>query len=82
MKLYHVPFALSVFLRDGSGVFHTYLTYARGTDLLAGTYNYLDLTPLGRQEDWEQPGGRSEGPLLHWVRHRDRYEDDVKASSA
>lgn len=44
---------LSVFLRDGESLFHTYSTYARGTDLLAGTYNYLDLTALGRQEDWE-----------------------------
>jgi predicted dithiol-disulfide oxidoreductase (DUF899 family) len=65
---------LSVFLRDGDGVFHTYSTYARGTDLLAGTYNYLDLTPLGRQEDWEEPPGRSDGPFMHWVRHHDRYE--------
>jgi predicted dithiol-disulfide oxidoreductase (DUF899 family) len=48
---------LSVFLRDGGSIFHTYSTYARGTDLLAGTYNYLDLTALGRQEDWEEPAG-------------------------
>jgi predicted dithiol-disulfide oxidoreductase (DUF899 family) len=39
----------SVFLRDGDGIFHTYSTYARGLDLLLGTFNYLDLTPLGRQ---------------------------------
>jgi predicted dithiol-disulfide oxidoreductase (DUF899 family) len=39
----------SVFLRDGVSVFHTYSSYARGGDLLLGTYNYLDLTPLGRQ---------------------------------
>lgn len=55
---------LSVFLRDRDRVFHTYSTYARGTDLLAGTYNYLDLTPMGRQEDWEEPGGRSNSPFL------------------
>jgi Predicted RNA polymerase sigma factor containing a TPR repeat domain len=48
---------------------HTYSTYARGTDLLVGTYNYLDLTPLGRQEDWEEPPGRSDSPFLAWVRH-------------
>ncbi|RCG33186.1 DUF899 domain-containing protein [Sphaerisporangium album] len=40
---------LSVFLRDGNRVFHTYSTYGRGPDLLLTTYNYLDLTPLGRQ---------------------------------
>jgi predicted dithiol-disulfide oxidoreductase (DUF899 family) len=41
--------ALSVFLRDGRDVFHTYSTYERGLDSLVNTYNYLDLTPLGRQ---------------------------------
>ncbi|GII67255.1 hypothetical protein Skr01_73400 [Sphaerisporangium krabiense] len=41
---------ISVFLRDGDRVFHTYSTYGRGPDLLLTTYNYLDLTPLGRQK--------------------------------
>ncbi|GAA2048417.1 DUF899 domain-containing protein [Catenulispora yoronensis] len=40
---------LSVFLRDGDQVFHTYSTYGRGCETLVGTYSYLDLTPLGRQ---------------------------------
>ena len=39
----------SVFLREGDRIFHTYSSYARGGDLLLGTFNYLDLTPLGRQ---------------------------------
>jgi predicted dithiol-disulfide oxidoreductase (DUF899 family) len=39
----------SVFLREGDRVYHTYSSYTRGGDLLIGTYNYLDLTPLGRQ---------------------------------
>lgn len=56
---------LSVFLRDGDNVFHTYSTYQRGLDLFLNTYNYLDLTPLGRQEDGE--------PAQGWVRHHDRY---------
>jgi predicted dithiol-disulfide oxidoreductase (DUF899 family) len=64
---------LSVFLRDGESIFHTYSTYARGCDLLVGTFNSLDLTPLGRQEDWEEPSGRSDGPFMHWVRRHDRY---------
>jgi predicted dithiol-disulfide oxidoreductase (DUF899 family) len=42
---------LSVFLRDGDDIFHTYSTYARGVDKLAFTRNFLDLTPLGRQQD-------------------------------
>nr|UYM33826.1 DUF899 domain-containing protein [Streptomyces sp.] len=57
---------LSVFLREGTRVFHTYSTYSRGTDLLVGTFNYLDLTPLGRQE---------EAGIMNWVRHHDDYQD-------
>ncbi|HEV8193202.1 MAG TPA: DUF899 family protein, partial [Ktedonobacterales bacterium] len=39
---------LSVFLRDGESILHSYSTSGRGVDILVGTYNYLDLTPLGR----------------------------------
>jgi predicted dithiol-disulfide oxidoreductase (DUF899 family) len=49
----------SVFLRDGDRVFHTYSTYARGTEQVGGTHYYLDMTALGRQEDWEEPKGRA-----------------------
>jgi predicted dithiol-disulfide oxidoreductase (DUF899 family) len=45
---------LSVFLRKGEHVLHSYSTSGRGVDILLGTYNYLDLTPMGRQEDWEE----------------------------
>jgi predicted dithiol-disulfide oxidoreductase (DUF899 family) len=54
---------LSCFLRDGGQVFHTYSTWARGTDILGSAYSLLDLTALGRQEDWEEPKGRA--PRLH-----------------
>lgn len=50
-------------------VYHTYSCYARGDELLLNTYNFLDLTPLGRNEN---------GPsfdLTDWVRHHDRYEE-------
>lgn len=57
-------FALSAFLREGQRVFHTYSTYARWANLLIGSYNWLDLTALGRQEDWEEPPGRSDGPAM------------------
>jgi predicted dithiol-disulfide oxidoreductase (DUF899 family) len=53
----------SCFLRDGDRVFHTYSTWARGTDILGSTYSFLDLTALGRQEDWEEPKGRA--PRVH-----------------
>lgn len=70
---------LSAFLRQGDTVFHTYSTYARGTDLLAGTYVYLDLTALGRQEDWEQPPGRSDGPFMAWLDYHDRYGEQAQS---
>lgn len=49
----------SFFLSDGDSVFHTYSTYARGAEMTGGSYYYLDLTALGRQEDWEEPKGRA-----------------------
>jgi predicted dithiol-disulfide oxidoreductase (DUF899 family) len=54
---------LSCFLRDGDQVFHTYSTWARGTDTTGSAYSLLDLTALGRQEDWEEPKGRA--PRVH-----------------
>jgi predicted dithiol-disulfide oxidoreductase (DUF899 family) len=57
---------LSVFFREGDEVFHTYSTYARGLDHLLGTYGFLDLTPLGRDEE-KLPYS------MAWVRHHDRY---------
>jgi predicted dithiol-disulfide oxidoreductase (DUF899 family) len=55
---------LSVFLRDGERVFHTYSTYQRGIDTFLNTYNFLDLTPLGRHE---------EDGIMRWLRHHDKY---------
>jgi len=52
----------SFFLRDGDHVFHTYSTYARGTEALGGSYYILDMTALGRQEEWEEPKGRVAAP--------------------
>jgi predicted dithiol-disulfide oxidoreductase (DUF899 family) len=61
---------LSVFYQDGDGaVFHTYSAYARGLDMLVGTYNWLDLAPKGRDEaalPW----------TMAWVRHHDRYDQE------
>jgi predicted dithiol-disulfide oxidoreductase (DUF899 family) len=72
---------VSAFLREGDQIFHTYSTYARGADLLVSAYNYLDLTACGRQEDWESPPGRSDGPFMSWVRHHDRYEEGAHDQS-
>jgi len=57
---------VSVFYKDKTGkVFHTYSTYARGIDMLNTAYNYLDLTPKGRDEN---------GQGQFWVRRHDEYD--------
>jgi predicted dithiol-disulfide oxidoreductase (DUF899 family) len=61
---------VSVFLRDGDDVLHTYSTYGRGLDSLISTYQYLDLTPFGRNEE-------ALSNKMSWVRHHDRYETDA-----
>jgi predicted dithiol-disulfide oxidoreductase (DUF899 family) len=66
----------SVFVREGEGVFHTYSTYARGLDILLGTYNWLDLTPLGRQEAWEPPPRHGNDAAQSWLRRHDAYQPD------
>jgi predicted dithiol-disulfide oxidoreductase (DUF899 family) len=54
---------LSVFFRIGDDVFHTYSTYNRGTESLTDSYRLLDMTPYGRQEDWEDsPAGWPQHP--------------------
>jgi len=50
---------ISAFLRVGEEVFHTYSTYGRGIEDFHNGYRYLDLTALGRQEEWEEPKGRA-----------------------
>ena len=66
---------VSVFYKDESGtVFHTYSAYARGLDILIGAYNFLDLTPKGRDED-ELPW------TMAWVRHHDKYESAKPSQS-
>lgn len=49
--------AYSAFLRDGDAVFHTYSTYARGTESVGGAHYFLDLTALGRQQEFERRYG-------------------------
>src|SRR5438034_4458104 len=69
-------FGLSVFLGDGGSVFRTYFTSGRGVEALGSTWTLLDLTPLGRQENWEDsPAGYPQTPPYQWWRHHDRYED-------
>ncbi len=68
-------FGLSVFLRDGDNVFRTYFTTARGAEALGSVWTFLDLTPLGRQEEWEDsPAGYPQTKPYVWWRRHDEYE--------
>jgi predicted dithiol-disulfide oxidoreductase (DUF899 family) len=67
-------FGLSVFLRDGDDVFRTYFTNRRGVEALGSVWTLLDLTPLGRQETWEDsPEGYPQTKPYEWWRRHDSY---------
>jgi predicted dithiol-disulfide oxidoreductase (DUF899 family) len=67
-------FALNVFLRDGDRAFLTYETRARGVEALGSIWTFLDLTPFGRQETWEDsPPGYPQTPPYEWWRPHDAY---------
>ncbi|WP_328556138.1 DUF899 domain-containing protein [Streptomyces sp. NBC_00358] len=69
---------MSCFLRDRGRVFHTYSTYDRGLDGLGSTTSLLDLTALGRQEEWEEPGGRASALGAPAGSERVRYHDEYE----
>jgi predicted dithiol-disulfide oxidoreductase (DUF899 family) len=72
-------FSLDVFIRDGDKVFLTYATTGRGVEALGPIWTFLDLTPLGRQETWEDtPEGRPQTPPYQWWRYHDEYEEAAK----
>ncbi len=58
---------ISVFLKDGDRIYHTYSTYERGLDMLNVAYHYMDLVPKGRDE--------GEGGVAGWLRRHDEYSD-------
>jgi predicted dithiol-disulfide oxidoreductase (DUF899 family) len=65
----------NVFIRDGDRVFRTYFTNGRGDEVVASTWSYLDLAPLGRQEDWEDsPEGYPQTPPYVWWKWHDAYD--------
>ena len=67
---------VSVFYKDDAGVvYHTYSTYGRGVEVMMHTYRFLDLTPLGRQEDGLPY-------TMAWVRHHDRYAQQPAPAAA
>ena len=67
----------NVFYRDGNRVFRTYFINNRGDEQMGSTWNFLDITALGRQEDWEDsPEGYPQTPPYKWWRWHDAYEEN------
>jgi len=68
----------NVFFRDGDRVFRTYFVNNRGDEALGSTWSYLDLTPLGRQEEWEDsPAGYPQTPPYTWWNWHDAYQPEA-----
>ena len=68
----------NAFLRDGDRVFRTYFVNDRGDEAMGGTWAYLDLTALGRQEEWEDsPAGYPQTPAYDWWNWHDEYGGDA-----
>jgi predicted dithiol-disulfide oxidoreductase (DUF899 family) len=68
-------FGLSVFLRDEDRLYRSYFTNGRGVEMLGSPWSFLDLTPFGRQETWEDsPAGWPQTPPYQWWRRHDEYE--------
>ena len=68
-------FRFQCFLRDGDDVYLTYETSSRGVEHLGSVWTFLDKTPFGRQEEWEDsPSGRPQEPPYQWWRKKDEYE--------
>jgi predicted dithiol-disulfide oxidoreductase (DUF899 family) len=65
----------NAFIRDGEEIFRTYFINARGDEQMGGTWNYLDITALGRQEEWEDsPEGYPQTAPYNWWKWHDSYD--------
>ncbi len=65
----------NVFFRDGERVYRTYLVNERGDEAMGTVWSYLDITPLGRQEAWEDsPVGYPQSAPYKWWNWHDNYE--------
>lgn len=68
-------FGLNAFYRDGPDIYRTYFTTGCGVETLGTVWTLLDLTPLGRQEDWEDaPEGTPHTKPYQWWRRHDAYD--------
>ena len=65
----------NAFFRDGDQVFRSYFVSGRGDEVMGNTWAYLDITALGRQEEWENsPAGYPQSPPYKWWRWHDEYD--------
>ena len=70
----------NAFIHDGDRVFRTYFLNGRGDETLGNTWSYLDMTALGRQEDWEDsPEGYPQNPPYEWWNWNDEYGDPASS---
>nr|WP_052522676.1 DUF899 domain-containing protein [Ensifer sp. BR816] len=68
----------NVFYRNGDRIFRTYFINNRGDEQMGSTWNYLDITPLGRQEAWEDsPEGYPQTPPYEWWNWHDSYVESA-----
>ena len=68
----------NAFIREGDGIFRTYFVDARGDSQIGTTWSYLDITALGRQEEWEDsPEGFPQTPPYQWWNYHDAYGKDA-----
>jgi predicted dithiol-disulfide oxidoreductase (DUF899 family) len=64
----------NAFIRDGDQIYRTYFIDSRGDEALGSTWSYLDMTALGRQEEWEDsPEGYPQTPPYRWWNYHDAY---------
>lgn len=72
----------NVFLREGSQMFRSYFLNLRGDEALGSTWSYMDLTPFGRQEEWEDsPDGVPQAPAYSWWNRHDEYPSHTADST-
>jgi predicted dithiol-disulfide oxidoreductase (DUF899 family) len=71
----------NAFYRDDEDrIFRTYFINSRGDEVMGGTWAYLDITALGRQEEWEDsPEGYPQTPPYYWWRRHDEYDREEAA---
>ena len=68
----------NAFIRDGDDVYRTYFIDARGDEAMGSTWSYLDITALGRQEEWEDsPDGYPQTPPYGWWNYHDAYSNQA-----